>query len=156
MVCLIKPQFEAGRDKVGKKGVVREPSVHEEVIVKVMLYADLVGFAVKGITYSPIKGPEGNIEYLIYLEKKAEISDKAAEMSEAEAENLLRSLMSERIEKTVFFQTQDLNFTAANLQAEEAGHGDKNDTAGNRDRRELAASVVSEAHSALDEAKQAK
>ena len=61
MVCLIKPQFEAGRDKVGKKGVIRDSAVHEEVIRKVVDYSDLAGFAVKGLTYSPIKGPEGNI-----------------------------------------------------------------------------------------------
>lgn len=70
MVCLIKPQFEAGRDKVGKKGVVRDPKVHEEVVHKVIDYADTIGFEVKGLTYSPIKGPEGNIEYLLYIEKR--------------------------------------------------------------------------------------
>lgn len=64
MVCLIKPQFEAGRDKVGKKGVVREPKVHKEVICKVIDYADSLGFLVKALEFSPIKGPEGNIEYL--------------------------------------------------------------------------------------------
>lgn len=69
MVCLIKPQFEAGREKVGKKGVVREPGIHEEVVRKIIVYAEQVGFAVKGLTFSPIKGPEGNIEYLVYLEK---------------------------------------------------------------------------------------
>ena len=69
MVCLIKPQFEAGREKVGKKGVVREPSVHEEVIRKIVDYADLVGFAVLHLDYSPVRGPEGNIEYLGFLEK---------------------------------------------------------------------------------------
>ncbi len=68
MVCLIKPQFEAGRDKVGKKGVVREKSVHREVIEKVITYADMLGFLVKDLEYSPIKGPEGNIEYLVFLE----------------------------------------------------------------------------------------
>lgn len=67
MVCLIKPQFEAGREKVGKKGVVREPQVHREVICKVVDYADSIGFAVEALTYSPIKGPEGNIEYLVSL-----------------------------------------------------------------------------------------
>lgn len=67
MVCLIKPQFEAGREKVGKKGVVREPGVHEEVIVKVTDVARALGFCVKGLTWSPIKGPEGNIEYLMYI-----------------------------------------------------------------------------------------
>lgn len=71
MVCLIKPQFEAGREKVGKKGVVREKSVHEEVIVKVIDFAVEQGFWVKNLEYSPIKGPEGNIEYLVYIRKEA-------------------------------------------------------------------------------------
>lgn len=69
MVCLIKPQFEAGREKVGKKGVVREKSVHEEVIEKVIEFALETGFEVINLEYSPIKGPEGNIEYLVYLRK---------------------------------------------------------------------------------------
>ena len=72
MVCLIKPQFEAGREKVGKKGVVRDPAVHIEVIEKVIGIADQLHFKVLGLDYSPIKGPEGNIEYLIYLEKRPE------------------------------------------------------------------------------------
>lgn len=71
MVCLIKPQFEAGREKVGKKGVVRDASVHEEVIRTVIDFAVEQGFFVKNLEYSPIKGPEGNIEYLVHL-KKAE------------------------------------------------------------------------------------
>lgn len=69
MVCLIKPQFEAGREKVGKKGVVREPEIHREVIEKVITYAKSIGFSILGLEYSPIKGPEGNIEYLVYIEK---------------------------------------------------------------------------------------
>ena len=69
MVCLIKPQFEAGREKVGKKGVVREKSVHEEVIEKVINFALETGFSIHNLEYSPIKGPEGNIEYLVYIEK---------------------------------------------------------------------------------------
>ena len=68
-VCLIKPQFEAGREKVGKKGVVRDKAVHEEVIEKIRSFALENGFSVLGLTFSPIKGPEGNIEYLIYLER---------------------------------------------------------------------------------------
>ena len=72
MVCLIKPQFEAGREKVGKKGVVRDPAVHREVIAKVMDFAALLHFSVLGLTWSPIKGPEGNIEYLVYIRKEAE------------------------------------------------------------------------------------
>ena len=69
MVCLIKPQFEAGREKVGKKGVVREKSVHEEVIEKVIEFALETGFEVINLEYSPIKGPEGNREYLVYFTK---------------------------------------------------------------------------------------
>ena len=67
VIALIKPQFEAGRDKVGKKGVVREPKVHEEVIEKVIEMAKEEKFGIGGLDYSPIKGPEGNIEYLLYL-----------------------------------------------------------------------------------------
>ncbi len=78
MVCLIKPQFEAGREKVGKKGVVREPSVHEEVINKVAAFAGELGFTALGLTYSPIKGPEGNIEYLLYIQKGSEGTGKEA------------------------------------------------------------------------------
>ena len=69
VVCLVKPQFEAGRDKVGKKGVVREPSVHREVIGKVAGAARGLGFSVLGLDFSPVKGPEGNIEYLLLLHK---------------------------------------------------------------------------------------
>lgn len=69
MVCLIKPQFEAGREKVGKKGVVRDPAVHREVIEAAIGYAGESGFRLLGLDFSPIRGPEGNIEYLMYLEK---------------------------------------------------------------------------------------
>ena len=69
-VCLIKPQFEAGRDKVGKKGVVRDESVHKEVISNIMRLAESNVLSVKGLDYSPVKGPEGNIEYLIYLKNE--------------------------------------------------------------------------------------
>ena len=66
-VCLVKPQFEAGKDKVGKKGVVRDPAVHLEVLEHFLEHAAHAGFSVKDITFSPIRGPEGNIEYLGYL-----------------------------------------------------------------------------------------
>lgn len=69
MVCLVKPQFEAGKDKVGKKGVVRDPQIHREVIRKVIDCAGELGFWVRGLDFSPIKGPEGNIEYLLFLQK---------------------------------------------------------------------------------------
>lgn len=68
-VCLIKPQFEAGREKVGKKGVVRDPAVHQEVIEKILSFALDNGYSVLGLTFSPVKGPEGNIEYLAYLQR---------------------------------------------------------------------------------------
>lgn len=69
MVCLIKPQFEAGKEKVGKKGVVREPETHLEVIEKIIDFSLNNGFSVLGLSYSPIKGPEGNIEYLVHIRK---------------------------------------------------------------------------------------
>lgn len=69
MVCLIKPQFEAGKDKVGKKGVVRDKNVHQEVIQKIVDFAIENGFSVLNLEYSPIKGPEGNIEYLVHIRK---------------------------------------------------------------------------------------
>ena len=72
IVCLIKPQFEAGREKVGKKGVVRDPAVHLEVIEKVMEYAMSIFLEPAHLSFSPIKGPEGNIEYLLHLKKRPE------------------------------------------------------------------------------------
>ena len=72
VVCLIKPQFEAGREKVGKKGVVRDKAVHEEVIRMVIDYAGSIAFEVKTLEFSPIKGPEGNIEYLLHIQKQPE------------------------------------------------------------------------------------
>ena len=71
LVSLIKPQFEAGREKVGKKGVVREKSTHIEVIEKVIEYAGEIGFEILNLDFSPVKGPEGNIEYLLYLQNQA-------------------------------------------------------------------------------------
>ena len=70
MVCLIKPQFEAGKGMVGKKGVVKDPVLHRDTIVKVIDFSFELGFSVLGLTYSPVKGPEGNIEYLVFLKKQ--------------------------------------------------------------------------------------
>lgn len=83
IVALIKPQFEAGREKVGKKGVVRERSTHREVIDKVGAYARSIGFEILNIDFSPIKGPEGNIEYLIHLKKHTEekAPDRVADLT---------------------------------------------------------------------------
>lgn len=92
MVCLIKPQFEAGREKVGKKGIVREPDVHREVIRKVIDFADTIGFAVLHLGYSPIKGREGNIEYLVHIRKDGARCLAQAELTEQEAEMRLREL----------------------------------------------------------------
>jgi len=72
IVCLVKPQFEAGREKVGKHGVVREPQIHMEVVEDIASFVLENGFSIKGVTYSPVKGPEGNIEYLLYLSKRIE------------------------------------------------------------------------------------
>ena len=83
-VCLIKPQFEAGREKVGKKGVVRDPATHRQVIEAVCSFALETGFSISGLTFSPVKGPEGNIEYLIYLKKSAPLQrPDAIEIEEA-------------------------------------------------------------------------
>ena len=72
VVCLIKPQFEAGREKVGKKGVVRDPKIHLEVIEAVSTFAAANGYMLLGLDFSPVKGPEGNIEYLLHLRKRAD------------------------------------------------------------------------------------
>ena len=96
MVCLIKPQFEAGRDKVGKKGVVRERSVHEEVVRKILDYADSIGFDLLHLEFSPIKGPEGNIEYLMHIQKNEAKSLEKAGLTEKEAEDALTEIMAEK------------------------------------------------------------
>lgn len=95
MVCLIKPQFEAGKDKVGKNGVVREAQTHKEVISRIVSYADMIGFDVKAIDYSPIKGPEGNIEYLMHIVKRDDIDESILGLTEKEAEDKLSDLMAE-------------------------------------------------------------
>ncbi len=77
IVCLIKPQFEAGREKVGKKGVVRDKKVHEEVVIAVTSMAAATGFVLLRLDYSPLKGPEGNIEYLLYARKNAKEAEAA-------------------------------------------------------------------------------
>ena len=76
IVCLIKPQFEAGREKVGKMGDVREKSTHLEVIESVIAFAKSLGFGILNLEFSPIKGPEGNIEYLLYLQNHPELADE--------------------------------------------------------------------------------
>lgn len=81
IVCLIKPQFEAGREKVGKKGVVRERETHLEVIEQVIRYADSLGLLMLGLSFSPIRGPEGNIEYLLYMEKTKETRANAVNVN---------------------------------------------------------------------------
>ena len=82
VVCLIKPQFEAGREKVGKKGVVRDRNVHKEVIKMVTEFAGNNGFSFKGLDFSPVKGPEGNIEYLLYIKKTEDMDEQDDKQSE--------------------------------------------------------------------------
>ena len=101
IVALIKPQFEAGREKVGKKGVVREKSTHREVIEKVAQYAQSIGFEIKNIDFSPIRGPEGNIEYLIHLKKHGasmapEISDEMKQELEKVTDRAFETLAHEK------------------------------------------------------------
>ena len=124
IACLIKPQFEAGKDKVGKKGVIREPKIHEEVVHKIIDYADMIGFDVKGLTFSPIKGPEGNIEYLLYVEKRENLPEEAAHMAEAAAESALQEMIQN-------------------------GTGRSHD----EDMEKLIRHIVAQAHGALDEVK---
>jgi len=89
-LLLIKPQFEAGRDRVGKKGVVKDPAVHYEVINKVLSIAVAAGFSAQGLSFSPIKGPEGNIEYLLYLR----LSGKPALVNETDIKPIIELAMS--------------------------------------------------------------
>ena len=104
VVCLVKPQFEAGREKVGKKGVVRDKKVHEEVVCHIMTYALSMGFEMLGLSYSPIKGPEGNIEYLLYIEKPqdaqalTEIAEEADQKAEEQFEQQYLALAKETVE----------------------------------------------------------
>ena len=128
MVCLIKPQFEAGREKVGKKGVVRDPAVHREVIAKVMDFAALLHFSVLGLTWSPIKGPEGNIEYLVHLKKEAEAEQAGVEESVD-------------VQKVV-------DAAHAALEETQAAKGGISETEENR---QLIASIVEQAHETLKE-----
>jgi len=105
MVCLIKPQFEAGRDKVGKKGVVREPEIHKEVIEKVIDFADLIGFNVLNLEFSPVRGPEGNIEYLVYIRKDECRNSEVENIDEATGEKLLKEII---LNKTGLSKSEDM------------------------------------------------
>ena len=116
MVCLIKPQFEAGREKVGKKGVVREKSTHIEVIERIWTFAELVGFSVEGLDYSPIRGPEGNIEYLLFIRKKSNLDESICGMTEQEACLMLEDKCNSK-EIAEYIKTSACNIT--NLAHEE-------------------------------------
>mgnify|MGYP001024845097 FL=1 len=94
LVCLVKPQFEAGRGKVGKNGVVKDAATHRQVLGRVVDYADLIGFQVAHLTFSPIRGPEGNIEYLLHLEKGEQTKEIGA-LLEREAQAALEELCRE-------------------------------------------------------------
>jgi 23S rRNA (cytidine1920-2'-O)/16S rRNA (cytidine1409-2'-O)-methyltransferase len=89
-VALIKPQFEAGRDKIGKNGVVRDPAVHEEVIEKILSFNEELGFKTLGIVHSPIQGPQGNIEYLYWFTK-----DASAKSIDVDIKELVRNTFAD-------------------------------------------------------------
>lgn len=95
-VCLVKPQFEAGREKVGKKGVVRDPKVHREVLEQIMQYVLSIGFDILKLSFSPIKGPEGNIEYLLYIQNTDRIpeADSLEESFHASYDSLIRETVA--------------------------------------------------------------
>lgn len=95
-VCLVKPQFEAGREKVGKKGVVRDPKVHREVLEQIMQYVLSIGFDILELSFSPIKGPEGNIEYLLYIQNTDKVPDENSleESFHASYDNLIRETVA--------------------------------------------------------------
>jgi 23S rRNA (cytidine1920-2'-O)/16S rRNA (cytidine1409-2'-O)-methyltransferase len=114
IVCLIKPQFEAGREKVGKKGVVREQSVHIEVIEKVITYAVSIGFRILNLDYSPIKGPEGNIEYLLHIKKSSHnfeesVVELALETCSQYVDNVNLLNLQDSIKKIVSLSHETLN-----------------------------------------------
>lgn len=98
VVCLIKPQFEAGREMVGKKGVVRDAKVHEEVIIKVIQHAIKLGFSILNLDYSPITGPEGNIEYLLHVRKEDNLEDKEKLEETIRMENINGHIKNSKIE----------------------------------------------------------
>ena len=96
MVCLIKPQFEAGKEKVGKKGVVRDPEVHSEVVHRIFDFMGIAGFEVLHLDFSPIKGPEGNIEYLIHIRKDPARNAEVEQLSEADGEKRLSEIQADK------------------------------------------------------------
>ena len=105
MVCLIKPQFEAGKEKVGKKGVVRDPEVHSEVVHRIFDFMGIAGFEVLHLDFSPIKGPEGNIEYLIHIRKDPERNAEVEQLSEADGEKKLSEIQVQK--SGISFETEN-------------------------------------------------
>ena len=105
MVCLIKPQFEAGKEKVGKKGVVRDPEVHSEVVHRIFDFMGIAGFEVLHLDFSPIKGPEGNIEYLIHIRKDPERNAEVEQLSEADGEKKLSEIQARK--SGISFETEN-------------------------------------------------
>ena len=105
MVCLIKPQFEAGKEKVGKKGVVRDPEVHSEVVHRIFDFMGIAGFEVLHLDFSPIKGPEGNIEYLIHIRKDPERNAEVEQLSEADGEKKLSEIQAQK--SGISFETEN-------------------------------------------------
>lgn len=124
MVCLIKPQFEAGREKVGKKGVVREPEIHKEVVRKIVDFADYIGFDVLHLDFSPVRGPEGNIEYLLHLQKNTTKIQNTLELTESEGEKALSEITEKKSGYSRQEETADLiSETVAQAHRELGGNG---------------------------------
>lgn len=140
LVCLIKPQFEAGRENVGKKGVVRDKKVHLQVIEKVSSFARELGFQILHLDYSPIKGPEGNIEYLIHLRKENEW-----EPEKKEAENEHYQIQEQDKWEPVKKEPENEHH-----QIQEQGKNKKQDKTGVQEGAADSKTVVEAAHAALD------
>lgn len=146
VVCLIKPQFEAGREKVGKRGVVSDKAVHLEVIGNIMVYALAVGFLILGLTYSPIKGPEGNIEYLLYLEKAGDITENIIKDSAVSGGNTKDIIIPGTENKEGKIQNTDIK-DSAGINIERLNKAREKF---NLEYKELAKDITEQAHADLD------
>lgn len=139
VVCLIKPQFEAGREKVGKKGVVRDKKVHLEVIRNVLSFSTAAGYEVLGLDFSPVKGPEGNIEYLMHI-KKSDMLDISGETGASE-----EAVASEKAGAS-----EEVVESEESVAAEEAGSAGRDELVRKAYPDELIIRIVEESHATLD------
>lgn len=151
VVCLIKPQFEAGREKVGKKGVVRDKKVHLEVIRNVLSFSTAAGYEVLGLDFSPVKGPEGNIEYLMHI-KKSDMLDISGETGASEeavaSEKNVASEKAGASEEVV--ESEESVESEEAVAAEEAGSAGRDELVRKAYPDELIIRIVEESHATLD------